>query len=404
MKALRLFLPAVAFTLFTGCVPVPYPETPPQSVASSAAEKAVEMETSDPASLLPVMNLSDWEKMPPGAAFDGEFKGNGDPIFYADVDHDGAQECILLRLRAYDGANGSVAEVHQDESPDSPVIWSRDFGTAHAGWVSLYLYKEAGKDYILEYTPSMYQGYGSYQLQIYSLDEEGNQQPFFEENADFSMQKEEADGYHNGIYGDVQGLIYFLETAHERISKSMLLVTTEQGNFAYSTPEEPITLYPDQSSLFQDWDVLKEGEMDVQLLSRMAEKNWTESEGIPLLLAHADSAEVRVKSESRLEPAVDALQNALFDTLKEGSAEEEWKLISRERQPMEALASGGPDVLMILYRNQAPACYLSCYREEEKAVVWTAPFVYDGENQMRWLSEVYSLSSEAMGEVLEACQ
>ena len=43
----------------------------------------------------------------------------------------------------------------QDESADSPVIWEHDYSVVHAGWTMLYLYRENGADYLMEYSPYM---------------------------------------------------------------------------------------------------------------------------------------------------------------------------------------------------------------------------------------------------------
>lgn len=69
-------------------------------------------------------------------------------------------------------ANGDTATLHVTETDAQTVklfackngaeVWSTTLGTAHAGWSSFHLFEKDGKDYLLEYTPTMYQGRFTY--------------------------------------------------------------------------------------------------------------------------------------------------------------------------------------------------------------------------------------------------
>lgn len=106
----------------------------------------------------------------------------------ADLDHDGEKELIVVRKKN----NGEEYELEVVKQ-DGTVLWSREAGTAHAGWIALLLYQSGGKDYLVEYVPTMYQGIGSYICTQLSL--EGGEET--EENqwtADFQLPVQEMTG------------------------------------------------------------------------------------------------------------------------------------------------------------------------------------------------------------------
>lgn len=55
-------------------------------------------------------------------------------------------------------------------------LYESDACSPHPGWNWLYLYEEDGRDYLMKYTPSMWQGYGGYDYKIFSLQEDGQEQ------------------------------------------------------------------------------------------------------------------------------------------------------------------------------------------------------------------------------------
>ena len=86
-----------------------------------------------------------------------EYGTDADVIFFADLDHDGEPERITAGLADFQASGGQYAslKVLAGESADSPVIWEHDYSVAHAGWTMLYLYRENGADYLMEYSPYM---------------------------------------------------------------------------------------------------------------------------------------------------------------------------------------------------------------------------------------------------------
>ena len=186
---------------------------------------------------------------PSTADFPMEYDEKGDIIFFADVDHDGEGERIELNMNEYKdrGGAGSVLKVRLDNGADSPVIWEREYAAPHAGQTMLYLYREAGQDYLMEYYPGMYQGYASYFLHLFSLDSDGNPLYLHEYEAGFALHENREDGFYTGFYGDAEAFVSFLEQVQHYIEGALLLVSTDNGNLSYSTPENPITIFHDDS-------------------------------------------------------------------------------------------------------------------------------------------------------------
>lgn len=53
------------------------------------------------------------------------------------------------------------------------VIFTQNAYTAHVGWIALFLYQKDGQDYLLRYTPMMWQGHADYGYRLFYLAEDG---------------------------------------------------------------------------------------------------------------------------------------------------------------------------------------------------------------------------------------
>lgn len=106
----------------------------------------------------------------------------------ADLDLDGETEIICVR-EIMEGEAYELKVVKKDGT----LLWSREAGTAHTGRGAFLLYQDGGKDYLVEYFPTMYQGIGSYtctQLLLEGgLETEENQW-----TAEFQLPVQEMDG------------------------------------------------------------------------------------------------------------------------------------------------------------------------------------------------------------------
>ena len=190
----------------------------------------------------------------------------------------------------------SSLKVLAGESADSPVIWKHDYSLDHAGWSMLYLYREYGADYLLEYSPYMNQGYGAYSLRVFYIGPDNKTVEVHSHTADFALQQEDRTGF----FGDADALAAFMDTAENYIKNSLLLVSTDQGELAYSTPERPVTLDHDNSFFTDSWNAT--GKWDGQETIRyMSQKNWMETEGISRLCISrlsGDTVNVQLKNRN----------------------------------------------------------------------------------------------------------
>ena len=120
---------------------------------------------------------------------------------------------------------------HQEDSMPPLRYWR----VAHAGWTMLYLYRENGADYLMEYSPYMNQGYGAYSIRIFYIGPDKKTVEAHSHTADFALQQEDRTGF----FGDPDALAAFMDTAEGYIKSSLLLVSTgiqHPGTSGYPEP------------------------------------------------------------------------------------------------------------------------------------------------------------------------
>ncbi len=209
---------------------------PPETVSEPRYETGTRMDDNTEAQTraisalshkLPEITVKPEQLMDAGALYPMEYGTDTDVIFF-----------------------NSSLKVLAGESADSPVIWKHDYSLAHAGWSMLYLYREYGADYLLEYSPYMNQGYGAYSLRVFYIGPDNKTVEVHSHTADFALQQEDRTGF----FGDADALAAFMDTAENYIKNSLLLVSTDQGELAYSTPERPVTLDHDNSFFTDSWE------------------------------------------------------------------------------------------------------------------------------------------------------
>ena len=320
-----------------------------------------------------------------------EYGTDADVIFFADLDHDGEPERITAGLADFQASGGQYAslKVLAGESADSPVIWEHDYSVAHAGWSMLYLYRENEADYLLEYSPYMNQGYGAYSIRVFYIGPDKKTVEAHSHTADFALQKEDRTGF----FGDPDVLAAFMDTAEGYIKSSLLLVSTDQGRLAYSTPERPVTLDHDDSFFTDSWNVTGKwgGRKTIEYMSK---KNWTAAEGISLLCISrlsGDTVNVQFKNRNHFYTT----SNPVIDQLFADMTGRNWTFLPDQEPP-----PGPPDAVLSFYRKEGGDVFISCFQKEETAVIWTAPFVYNIANDMRSINECYYMSASAVERLL----
>ena len=94
-------------------------------------------------------------------------------------------------------------------------------------------------------------GICAYSIRVFYIGPDKKTVEAHSHTADFALQQEGRTGF----FGDPDALAAFMDTAEGYIKSSLLLVSTDQGRLAYSTPERPVTLNHDDSFFTDSWNV-----------------------------------------------------------------------------------------------------------------------------------------------------
>lgn len=147
-----------------------------------------------------------------------------------DLDHDGETESI----RVYEEIKGELYHLEVIRQ-DGTVIWDREAGSPHMGWTSILLSPYDGKDYLMEYLPTMYQGVASYSYTRFSL-EGGQLTEVNSRTADFFLPVLE-------LTGEME---VFGEMANYWLANSTVLLSTLESKtiIGPADPTEIPEIYP----------------------------------------------------------------------------------------------------------------------------------------------------------------
>ena len=110
---------------------------------------------------------------------------------------------------------------------DGTPIWVQNTDLGHASWCSVFAFEQDGRDYLLRYNPTMYQGFATYSYTLFSLSEFGEEQAVREGSVNFDLNF--GSPMHEGY--DPKAIAAFLEEVHGLLENSELLLTTEGGVF-----------------------------------------------------------------------------------------------------------------------------------------------------------------------------
>lgn len=151
--------------------------------------------------------------------------------FEADLTHDGSMETIIVDTSRVAEEQTAVVSVVNESGE---ILWNNEAATAHAGWNSLYLTTMDGKDYILRYQPSMFQGTAAYEYNLFYLDNAGSELSYDSDRMEFSINPGKIDF-------EPEDLVSFADKVNGYFKNSYLLLSTENGEVIYSTPQNKIT-------------------------------------------------------------------------------------------------------------------------------------------------------------------
>jgi len=157
-----------------------------------------------------------------------------------DLTHDGRPERVELVTAL--GDNGRTdGELYPVEfelhilNADGETIWEeRDIALQHIGWRSLFACRVDGKDYILKYGPTMYQGLATYSYELLSLTQEGEEVPVKENSVSFDVNF--GSPIFTGNY-DPAAIGAFMDDVHTYLDgECTLLISTQGGKLLTNIP------------------------------------------------------------------------------------------------------------------------------------------------------------------------
>lgn len=135
-----------------------------------------------------------------------------------DLDRNGVPE--MPWLVTFDEGMGQRFELWEGNE----LIWSEEGYSVHMGYNALFLCVLDGEAYLLRYHPAMYQGTGTYNYQLFSL-ENGTETVVRENRVDFDT------NFYKGkpLYGefDPEAIAAFMDEVNELLSYSTQLLNTD---------------------------------------------------------------------------------------------------------------------------------------------------------------------------------
>lgn len=144
-----------------------------------------------------------------------------------DFNHDGQPEAVELETVWYPGLTGEqmmYRELHVLDG-EGRVLWEDFADVSHIGENGLYALCLDEEDYLLQYVPTMGQGYCSYQYRIFSLDSKGTPVVYKENSVEFDINF--GSPIHESF--DIPAIAGFLREVHGYLDGARELVNTLWG-------------------------------------------------------------------------------------------------------------------------------------------------------------------------------
>ncbi|MFT4145551.1 MAG: hypothetical protein QM644_13940 [Mobilitalea sp.] len=151
--------------------------------------------------------------------------------FEADLTHDG----ILEKLKISKSNVNDFVILEVMDSADN-ILLMEQAHTSHAGWNSIYLCKIDGQEYLFVFSPYASTGIAEFIYAVYHLNQKGSLS--FEDSGYYYF------NYNTRIEEsafDEKEFRIFADKVNYYLKQSYLLISTENGELIYSTPENKIT-------------------------------------------------------------------------------------------------------------------------------------------------------------------
>ena len=143
-----------------------------------------------------------------------------------DFDHDAKQDSLeIITVRDNDALDGGVAWFElRVKNAAGDTLWTGTASPYHAGYNSYFACRLDGRDYLLQYNPSMYQGGCGYSYKLFCVGTDSEEITVRSSGVSFDINW--AASYHSF---DGAALADFMEEVNELLSHSTLLLSTDSA-------------------------------------------------------------------------------------------------------------------------------------------------------------------------------
>lgn len=136
-----------------------------------------------------------------------------------DFNHDGVPEVVALTANRMEYTCYELLVTEQD----GKELWRGEAYPVHPGYNSIFACRLEDGDYLLQYHPTMYQGYATYAYELFSLAKSGN--PVTKQENSVSFDVNWGTPMHESF--DAEAIADFMDELNGLLAQSKLLVTTD---------------------------------------------------------------------------------------------------------------------------------------------------------------------------------
>jgi len=154
-------------------------------------------------------------------------------VWKADLNHDGIDDKIVVEVYVRDDGADTGAIVTVYEGNSDKILYTADANVAHAGWDGVYLYYNNGAAYLMNWRPSMFQGYAGYVYEIFSFAKNGKKIVF--DSGSYMFEYQDLVVEHKGLVE----FVTYVQKVNNYLMSCHLLADTDGGELVYGTPDNP---------------------------------------------------------------------------------------------------------------------------------------------------------------------
>lgn len=155
-----------------------------------------------------------------------------------DFNHNGIPEKVWLVTVVEDAGSGS-SHWNLEITEQKKTIWTETAHAAHAGWNTVFAVRSDGEDYLLQYHPTMYQGFCTYSYQVFSLDPSGERLPLRDASVEFDI------SWGSPLHSfDADAVLTFVEQLNGELEEGGALLLNTDDSVSAMDPESPQETLP----------------------------------------------------------------------------------------------------------------------------------------------------------------